>query len=106
VNCSPIRQYQKHGVQSPDVKWAVTANWVVASPEFAKLEREQMGPLVDRTEFRTVLKEVVKCVRQNLDAPGLSALTPEQLLSWFQNITLEDIRIVVRQIENDSPPRS
>lgn len=65
-----------------------------------------MAPLVDRTEFRAVLKEVVKCVRQNLDAPGLSALTPEQLISWFQNITLEDIRTVVREIEDETARRS
>jgi hypothetical protein len=65
-----------------------------------------MAPLVDRAEFRVVLKEVVKCVRQNLDAPGLSALTPEQLISWFQNITLEDIRTVVREIEDETARRS
>ncbi|MGA7458986.1 MAG: hypothetical protein WBW69_02080 [Candidatus Korobacteraceae bacterium] len=57
-----------------------------------------MGPLVDRTEFRAVLKEVVKCVRQNLDVPGLTPLAPEQLMSWFQNITLEDLQTVVREL--------
>jgi len=25
-----------------------------------------MAPLVDRTEFRRVVKEIVKCLRQNL----------------------------------------
>lgn len=65
-----------------------------------------MAPLIDRTEFRAVLKEVVKCVRQNLDAPGLSALNPEQLASWFQNITLEDIRTVVREIDDETSHRS
>ncbi len=61
-------------------------------------KKVQMGPLVDRTEFRAVLKEVVKCVRQNLDAPGLTPLAPEQLMSWFQNITLEDLQTVIREL--------
>ena len=58
-----------------------------------------MGPLVDRTEFRGVLKEVVNCVRQNLDVPGLKPLAPEQLMQWFQNITLEDLRVVARELD-------
>ena len=62
-------------------------------------EKEQMGPLVDRTEFRAVLKEVVKCMRQNLDLPSLKPLAPEQLMRWFQNITLEDIRAVARELD-------
>jgi hypothetical protein len=62
-----------------------------------------MGHLVDRTEVRAVMKEAVKCVRQNLDAPGLTPLTPEQLTSWFQNVTPEDLQIVVREIESDNP---
>jgi hypothetical protein len=60
-----------------------------------------MGPLVDRTEFRAVLKEVVKCVRQNLEVPGLKPLDPEQLMSWFGNITLEDLQAVARELDND-----
>jgi hypothetical protein len=60
-----------------------------------------MGPLIDRTEFRAVLREVVKCVRDKLDAPGLSPLTPEQLMSWFQNITLDDLRTVVGEIDDE-----
>lgn len=59
-----------------------------------------MGPLVDRTEFRAVLKEVVKCIRQNLDVPGLKPLHAEQLMSWFQNITLEDLQIVARELDD------
>lgn len=62
-----------------------------------------MGPLVNRSEFRAVLKEVVKCVREKLDAPGLSPLTAEQLMTWFQNITIDDIRTVLRQIEGVGP---
>ncbi len=64
-------------------------------------KKVQMGPLVDRTEFRAVLQEVVKCVRQNLDVPGLKPLAPEQLMSWFRNITLEDLQAVARAIDNE-----
>ncbi len=60
-----------------------------------------MGPLVDRSEFRAVLKEVVNCVREHLDKPGLTPLTAEQILLWFQNVTLEDLRIVLQEIEAD-----
>jgi hypothetical protein len=61
-----------------------------------------MGPLVDRTEFRRVLKEIVGCLRQNLDRDGVTPLKPEQVLFWMQNVTLEDIQIVASQIEADS----
>lgn len=60
-----------------------------------------MGTLVDRTEFRAVLKEVVKCIRQSLDAPGLKPLAPEQLMAWFQNITLADLQTVVSELEGE-----
>ena len=60
-----------------------------------------MGPLVDRSEFRKVVKEMVKCVRQNLDRPGVAPLTPEQILFWLQNITPEDIEIVAAEIDGD-----
>jgi len=63
-----------------------------------------MAPRVDRTEFRAILREVVKCIRQQLDAPGLTPLTPGQLLSWFQNVTLEDLQIVIPELDaGDSP---
>jgi hypothetical protein len=58
-----------------------------------------MGPLVDRSEFRAVLKEVVKCVRANLDKPGLTPLTPEQVMFWFQNVNLEDLVLVSQEID-------
>lgn len=58
-----------------------------------------MGPLVDRTEFRAVLKEVVKCIRQNLEVPGLKPLAPEQLMVWFQSITVEDLQAVARELD-------
>jgi hypothetical protein len=49
-----------------------------------------MGPLIDRTEFRAVLKEVVNCMREHLAAPGVPQLTAEQIMFWWQNVTLED----------------
>jgi len=64
-----------------------------------------MGPLVDRTEFRAVLKEVVNCVREHLDQPGITPLTAEQILLWFQNVTLEDLRIVLQEIDADNRQR-
>jgi len=61
----------------------------------------KMTPLVDRTEFRAVLKEVVKCIRQNLDLAGLTPLAPEQIMSWLQNVSLEDLRVVTREIDEE-----
>lgn len=59
-----------------------------------------MAPLVDRTEFRGVLKEVIKCLRQNLDKPGVTSLTPEQALFWLQNVTLEDLQAAAKELED------
>ncbi len=61
-----------------------------------------MGPLSDRTEFRAVLKEVVNCIRKNLDKPGLTPLTAEQIMFWFQNVTLEDVQVITRELDADS----
>jgi hypothetical protein len=58
-----------------------------------------MGPLVDRSEFRAVLKEVVKCMRANLDKPGITPLTPEQVMFWFQNVNLQDLVLVSQEID-------
>jgi hypothetical protein len=60
-----------------------------------------MGPLTDRSEFRAVLKAAVKCVRQNLDRPGLTPLTAEQIMFWFQNVTLEDVQVITRELDAD-----
>jgi predicted Zn-dependent peptidase len=60
-----------------------------------------MAALVDRTEFRTVLKEIVKCLRQNLDVAGVTALTPKQMMAWFQNVTLQDLQTVTREIDQE-----
>lgn len=58
-----------------------------------------MAPLVDRTEFRRVVKEIVKCLRQNLDQQGVAPLTAEQVMFWMQNITHEDLEVVTLEIE-------
>lgn len=58
-----------------------------------------MTPLVDRTEFRAVLKEVVKCLRQNLDVPGITPLDPEQVMQWLQQVKLEDLLEVARELD-------
>lgn len=58
-----------------------------------------MATLVDRTEFRKVVKEIVKCLHHNLERPGVAPLTPGQIVFWMQNITLEDIEIVTVEIE-------
>ena len=60
-----------------------------------------MTPLVDRTEFRALLKELVTCLRQNLDVPGVAPLSPEQIFFWLQNVTLEDLDAVMRDIDGE-----
>jgi hypothetical protein len=60
-----------------------------------------MGPLADRTEFRAVLKEVVNSIRKNLDRPGLTPLTAEQIVFWFQNVTLEDVQVIIGELDAD-----
>lgn len=58
-----------------------------------------MTSLVDRSDFRAVLKEVIKCLRHNLDVPGVAALAPEQVMFWLQNVTLEDLQAAVAEID-------
>jgi hypothetical protein len=64
-----------------------------------------MAPLVDRTEFRKVVREMVKCLRENLDRPGLAPLTADQIMFWMRNVTLEDLEIVLRQIDTGEDSR-
>jgi hypothetical protein len=64
-----------------------------------------MTPLVDRTEFRKVVKELVKCLRNNLDRPGLAHLTADQIMFWMRNVTLEDLEIVIREIDTSEDAR-
>jgi hypothetical protein len=58
-----------------------------------------MTPLVDRTEFRAVLKEIVKCLRQNLDVPGVAPLGVDQILFWLGNVTREDMEAILRELD-------
>jgi hypothetical protein len=60
-----------------------------------------MAPLVDRTEFRKVVKQMVRCLHENLERPGITPLTPEQIVFWMQNITLEDIQVVAAELDAD-----
>ena len=64
-----------------------------------------MTPLVDRTEFRKVVKELVKCLRNNLDRPGLAHHTADQIMFCMRNVTLEDLEIVIREIDTSEDAR-
>lgn len=61
-----------------------------------------MAPLTDRTEFRKLVKEVVICLRQNLDGPGVAPLSAEQIMFWLRNVTREDLEIVTRELDSGS----
>jgi hypothetical protein len=65
-----------------------------------------VSKLISRNEFRAVLKGVVRCLRSELDAPGLAPLTSEELLFWFRNITLEDIEKVNAELAGEAPAES
>lgn len=61
-----------------------------------------VSKLISRSEFRAVLRSVVRRLRGELNAPGLAPLTAEEILFWFQNITLEDIEAVNREIDTET----
>lgn len=48
----------------------------------------------NRGEFRAVLRNVVSCLRSELNVPGVAPFSAEELRLWFQNITTEDIESV------------
>jgi hypothetical protein len=58
-----------------------------------------MTNLTSRAEFRVILKGVVSCLKQNLDKPGLPVLTAEEIHFWLHEVTLDDARFVVAQID-------
>lgn len=64
-----------------------------------------MAALVDRSQFRAVLKELVKCLREHLDVPGVKPLDPEQILFWLKNVSLEDLQAVIQDIESEHDKR-
>lgn len=76
-------------------EWHVTA---VAVP----MSSVGVSKLISRSEFRSVLKSVVNCLRRELDAPGLVPLTAEEIHFWFQNITLEDVEAVSQEIDEEA----
>ncbi len=45
---------------------------------------------------------MVRCLRSELNAPGLSPLNAEELHFWFQNITIEDIEAVNKEIDAEA----
>jgi hypothetical protein len=62
-----------------------------------------VSKLISRSEFRAVLKSVIRCLRGELNAPGLAPLTAEEIHFWFQNITLEDIEAVNKETDAGAP---
>jgi hypothetical protein len=65
------------------------------------VEDLRVTPLVNRSEFRAVLKELIKSLRRNLDPPGVVPLSPEQIMFWLQNVTLEDLQVAAAEIDRD-----
>lgn len=47
-----------------------------------------------RNEFREVLRKVVETLRGELNFPGVSPFSPDELSHWFRQITTEDIQAV------------
>lgn len=61
-----------------------------------------MSKLTSRSEFRAVLKSVVRCLKGELNSPGLAPLNAEEIHFWFQNITPEDIEAVNKEIDAET----
>ena len=65
-----------------------------------------VSKLISRREFRVVLKSVVRSLRGELNAPGLTPLSAEEILFWFRNITQEDIEAVNQDIDAEPANRT
>ena len=67
-----------------------------------------MTNFTSRAEFRIILKDVVSCLKANLDKPGVAALTAEEIHYWLREVTLDDVLHVIAQIdaERGAPPSS
>ncbi len=61
-----------------------------------------MANLSSRVEFRTILKRIVCCLQESFAYPDMAPLTSEQVHFWLQEITLEDIRAVMSDIDLES----
>ena len=68
-----------------------------------RIRQTYMSNLTSRAEFRTILKGVVNCLKQALDKPQLPSLTAEEIHLWLHEVTLEDVRVVLSEIETDEP---
>ncbi len=55
--------------------------------------------LTSRVEFRAILKDIVVCLREDLDKPTLLPLTSEEIHFWLHEVTMDDVRAVVAEIE-------
>ncbi len=67
----------------------------------AALERSKNVRIDERMEFREVLRQVIHCLRKQLDVPGIAPYNPDELRTWFHNITAEDIRAVWEERNDD-----
>ncbi len=52
-----------------------------------------------RVEFRAILKGMLACLRENLDKPTLPPLTPEEIHFWLHEVTIDDVRAVVAEMD-------
>ncbi len=62
--------------------------------------------LTSRVEFRAILKDVIACLRKNLDQPTIPPLTPDEIHFWLYEVTIDDIRAVVGEIEPQTQKES
>ncbi len=62
--------------------------------------------LTSRIEFRAILKDIVACLREHLDKPHLPSLTPEEIHFWLHEVTIDDVRAVVGEIDTESQKKS
>ena len=65
-----------------------------------------VSKLISRSEFRVVLKSVVRCLKGELNVPGLAPLSAEEILFWFRNITLEDVEAVNQEVDAEPANRA
>lgn len=61
-----------------------------------------MAALVDRREYRRILKDVLRCVRKDLESPRIAPLTPAEVLRWLHEATKEDIQIVLDELNDEA----
>ncbi len=62
--------------------------------------------LTSRVEFRAILKDIVACLKGHLDKPHLPPLTPEEIHFWLHEVTIDDVRAVIGEIEPQAQKES